>query len=217
MRAFKLFLSFMLPAIAVGLLESTMSEEGVVPDEEVAPEANGFNRQLSHRQGPPGLSTYIYRGPRGNTGGSKGTKGSKGASQEDCATYRVYYDKREYRRNLSEISTGRGSKGKAIGYTVDRLNLSDARTGRVVGFVTETNLITGTFDCTANGALSFGRTPAGKTSDQLFYQGTCSTQIENSVTGGTGDFQCAAGTARVFRRTPTRIYLEISVCGTCTM
>ena len=173
MKAFKIALTLLLPAIASGLLESTLNEEDIVPDD-AAPLSSGFERELAHNS-LPGLTRITTRSTSSGKGkGKGGSKGSKGASEPQCEVYRVYYEKAEYRELLNEISTGKGSKGSTIGFSVDRLTLYDARSNVRVGFVTETNLITGKFDCTATGALSFAETSAGRSKDQMFYQGTSS-------------------------------------------
>ena len=172
MKAYKIVLSLLLPAIASGLLESTLNEEDIVPDD-VSPQSSGLERHLAHHA-LPGLTSIMIPSPstsKGKGKGKGGSKGSKGATEPQCDVYRVFYEKEEYRKLLTEISTGKGSKGSTIGFSVDRLTLYDAVTTVRVGFVTETNLITGNFDCTATGALSFAETASGRSKNQMFYQG----------------------------------------------
>jgi hypothetical protein len=153
MRAFTFLVSLLLPAIAVGLLESTMQEEGIVPDE-TAMEDIGSGRVLKKGKGAA-------------PGGSKGAA----PSASTCQSIRVYYNKADYVANLKEITSGNRTKSASIGFTVDQLEVYDVQ-NRPVGFITETNIVTGTYDCTANGAFSFARRNQKTSKDQIFYQGT---------------------------------------------
>jgi hypothetical protein len=154
MKAITYIVALLLPAIASGLLESTLRLDDVVPDETEV-ESRGFERKLGNR----------VLGSKSTKGG-KGGKGSKGSKGSNCESHRVYYEIDDYKEKVSIIGTGDAE----LGFAVDRVKVFDAKSTKAVGFVTETSIAAGEFDCTVSGAFSFGA-KAGRSSNQVFYQG----------------------------------------------